>query len=109
MADAALVEMARSFGASDRQLFRKILVPSSAPMILGGLRIGLVRGVKGMIGGEMLVAMTGLGALARTYGNRFDAERALAILLVIMAVALVGAALIEALESRWAGWRSRRA
>lgn len=109
MADGALVAMARSFGAGDRQLFWKILLPSSAPMILGGLRIGLVRGVKGMIGGEMLVAMTGLGALARTYGNRFDAERALAILLVIMAIALVGAGLIEALEWRWAGWRSRRA
>jgi ABC-type nitrate/sulfonate/bicarbonate transport system permease component len=109
MADGALVAMARSFGAGDRQLFWKILVPSSAPMILGGLRIGLVRGVKGMIGGEMLVALTGLGALARTYGSRFDTERALAVLVVIMAVALVGAGRIEALEWRWAGWRDRRA
>lgn len=108
MADGALVAMARSFGAGDRQLFWKVVAPSSAPMILGGLRIGLVRAVKGMIGGEMLVAMTGLGALARTYGSRFDAERALAVLLVIMAVALAGAALIEALEWRWAGWRDRR-
>jgi ABC-type nitrate/sulfonate/bicarbonate transport system permease component len=107
MADAVLVDMARSFGAADRQLFWKVLVPGSAPLIFAGLRIGVVRAVKGMIGGEMLVAMTGLGALARTYGSRFDAERALAILLVITAVALVGARLIEALERRMVGGSRR--
>lgn len=100
MADGALVDMARSFGAADRQLFWKVLVPGSAPMIFAGLRIGMVRGVKGMIGGEMLVAVSGLGALVRTYGSRFDAERALAVLLVIMIVALGGARLMQALEGR---------
>jgi NitT/TauT family transport system permease protein len=98
MADGTLVDMARSFGAADRQLFWKVLVPSSAPMIFAGLRIGMVRAVKGMIGGEMLVAMSGLGALARTYGSRFDAERVLAVLLVTTVVALAGARLIQALE-----------
>ena len=98
MADGTLVDMARSFGAADRQLFWKVLVPSSAPMIFAGLRVGMVRAVKGMIGGEMLVAMSGLGALARTYGSRFDAERVLAVLLVTTIVALAGARLIQALE-----------
>ena len=87
LADSALVEMARAFGAGGRQLFWKVLVPGSTPMILTGLRIGMVRAVKGMITGEMLVAVSGLGALARIYGSRFDAERALAVLLVIVAVA----------------------
>jgi NitT/TauT family transport system permease protein len=107
MADGALVDMARSFGAADLQLFRKVLVPASAPMILAGLRIGMVRAVKGMIGGEMLIAVSGLGALARTYGSRFDAERALAVLLVIVVVALGGAGLVQALERRLVGWRDR--
>jgi NitT/TauT family transport system permease protein len=98
MADGALVDMARSFGAADRQLLWKVLVPGSAPMVFAGLRVGMVRAVKGMIAGEMLVAMSGLGALARTYGSRFDAERALAVLLVTTGVALAGARLIQALE-----------
>ena len=101
LADSALVEMARAFGAGGRQLFWKVLVPSSTPMILTGLRIGMVRAVKGTITGEMLVAVSGLGALARIYGSRFDAERALAVLLVIVAVALGGAGMIQALERRW--------
>jgi NitT/TauT family transport system permease protein len=98
MADPALVEMARSLGAASRQLFWKVLVPGSAPMIFAGLRVGMVRAVKGMIGGEMLIAMSGLGALARTYGSRFDAERVLAVLLVTTGVALVGGRLVQALE-----------
>lgn len=100
MVDGALVDMARSFGAADRQLFWKVLVPGSAPMIFAGLRIGMVRAVKGMIGGEMLVAVSGLGALARIYGSRFDAERGLAVVLLIMVVALGGARLIQTLEQR---------
>jgi NitT/TauT family transport system permease protein len=104
-ADGALVDMARSFGAADRQLFWKVLVPGSAPMIFTGLRIGMVRAVKGMVGGEMLIALSGLGALVRTYGSRFEAERVLAVLLVITAVALAGAGMIEMVERRLSGWR----
>jgi NitT/TauT family transport system permease protein len=107
MADAALIDMARSLGAAERQLFWKILVPGSAPMLFAGLRVGMVRAVKGMIGGEMLVAANGLGALARVYGSRFEAERALAVLLVVTLVALAGAELIRALEPRVVERRSR--
>ena len=85
---------------TERQLFWKVLVPGSAPMVFAGLRIGMVRAVKGMVGGEMLVAASGLGALARVYGSRFDAERALAVLLVVTLVALTGAELIRTLEPR---------
>jgi NitT/TauT family transport system permease protein len=105
MVDGALIDMARSFGAVDRQLFWKVLVPGSASMVFAGLRIGMVRAVKGMVSGEMLVAMSGLGALARVYGSRFDAERALGILVVVTLVALVGAGLIQALEHRVADRR----
>jgi ABC-type nitrate/sulfonate/bicarbonate transport system permease component len=67
----------------------------------------MVRAVKGMVGGEMLVAASGLGALARVYGSRFDAERTLAVLLVVTVVALAGAELVRALEPRVAARRSR--
>ena len=107
MADASLIDMARSFGAAERQLFWKVLVPGSAPMVFAGLRIGMVRAVKGMVGGEMLVAASGLGVLARVYGSRFDAERALAVLLVVTLVALAGAELIRAIEPRLVERKSR--
>ena len=47
--DGTLVEMARSFGANERQLFRKVILPGALPLIMAGLRIGMGRAVKGMI------------------------------------------------------------
>lgn len=47
-ADRSLVEMARSFGATRAQLYRHVLVLSALPEILAGVRLGAIRGVKGV-------------------------------------------------------------
>jgi NitT/TauT family transport system permease protein len=83
------IEMARAFGASERQLFWRVTLPASLPLVLTGLRTGLGRAAKGMINGEMYIALIGLGALIRRYGGRFDAERVLGVLLVIILVTLL--------------------
>lgn len=102
--DGTLLEMARSFGASERQLFWQVMLPAALPMTMAGLRIGMARAVKGMINGEMFIALIGLGALLRTYGGRFDAEKVLGILLYIVAVALIGAGLLQAIDRRVTYW-----
>lgn len=102
--DASCIEMARSFGAKERQLFLKILLPGAMPLTLAGLRLGMGRAVKGMINGEMFIALFGLGALLRTYGNRFDSEKVFAILLIVVSVALVCSAVVQTIERRLIRW-----
>jgi ABC-type nitrate/sulfonate/bicarbonate transport system permease component len=102
--DASYVEMARSFGARESQLFWKVLLPGSLPLTMAGARLGMGRAVKGMINGEMYIALFGLGALLRTYGSRFDAARVFAILLVVVAVALVCSSLVRVIERRLTRW-----
>jgi NitT/TauT family transport system permease protein len=102
--DAGLVEMARAFGASERQLLVRILIPGSLPMVMAGLRLGMGRAVRGMINGEMLIVLVGLGALVRQYGSRFDAASVFGILLVVIAVALVCTASVQWLERRVTRW-----
>jgi ABC-type nitrate/sulfonate/bicarbonate transport system permease component len=102
--DPALVEMARSFGATERQLFVRVLLPASLPMVFAGLRLGMGRAVKGRINGEMFIALVGLGALLHKYGGQFDAERVLGITLVVLAVALVLARLVQWLDRRLTAW-----
>jgi ABC-type nitrate/sulfonate/bicarbonate transport system permease component len=104
MLDANCLEMARSFGASERQLFWKVMLPGAVPMIMAGLRIGMARAVKGMINGEMLIALVGLGALIKTYGGRFEMDRVLGILMVVISVALVCTGLMQALDRRLTRW-----
>jgi len=87
-----LLEMASAFGASERDLFWKVRWPEARPIVSSGLRVGILYAVKGMVNGEMFIALSGLGGLIRTYGGRFEAANVLAILLVVIAVALACAA-----------------
>ncbi len=102
--DASTVEMARSFGATERQLFVKVLLPASLPLTMAGLRLGMGRGVKGMINGEMFIVVFGLGALLRTYGSRFVAEKVFAVLLVVVVVALVCTFVVQGIERHVTRW-----
>jgi NitT/TauT family transport system permease protein len=99
-ADRRLIEMARAFGASDWQLFRTVTLPAAMPSVLAGLRLGAARAVKGMVVGEMVIALSGLGAVLKAAGGRFDLEGVLSVLLVILAVSVGCNALIRTLESR---------
>jgi ABC-type nitrate/sulfonate/bicarbonate transport system permease component len=103
-ADPALVEMARSFGATKRQIFSRILLPASVVVLFAGIRLGMGRAVKGMITGEMFIAFVGLGGVVQKYGSQFDASKVLAITLVILAVALVMGGLVQAADRRMTQW-----
>lgn len=87
--DHELIEMARVFGARNEFVIaRKVLIRAALPLIFSGLRLGLGRSIKGMINGEILIAVVGLGGLSSRYGRSFDPEGVLAILLVVIIVAL---------------------
>jgi len=102
--DRTYVEMARAFGASERQLFWKVLLPGSLPLTMAGVRLGMDHAVKGMIGGEMFITLFGLGALLRRYGDRFDSPRLFAVLLVVVSVALACSAVVREVERRVTAW-----
>jgi len=100
----SLIEMGRSFCATDWQVFRRIVIPAAMPLIMAGLRLGMGRAVKGMINGEMFIAAVGLGALVMDAGRRFDAETILAVLLVIIIVAVATMQLVQLLDRRVTRW-----
>jgi NitT/TauT family transport system permease protein len=103
-ADPSLIEMGRSFGASDRQLFRKIMIWDALPLIMAGVRIGMSRAVKGMINGELFIALVGLGARLKTYQGAFNIEKVLAMLLTIIVVAAALTAIVQYIDRRLTGW-----
>jgi NitT/TauT family transport system permease protein len=105
--DSALEEMARAFGAREWQLLRAVVLPAALPLIMAGLRLGMGRAVKGMINGEMFIALTGLGAMIRTYGGRFEADRVLGVLLVIVTLAVTAVGSIQWMERRATRWAER--
>jgi NitT/TauT family transport system permease protein len=99
-ADRSLVEMARSFGANRRQLYAKVLLLSALPEILAGVRLGAIRGVKGVVIGQLLVAIIGVGELFEVYSNNFLMEEFWALVLMVFLFAFVISEAIAYLERR---------
>ena len=85
----SLVEMARSFGASPWQSFSRIYIWAALPEILSGIRLGLIRAVKGVVIGQLLVSIVGFGSLFELYSSRFLMEHFWALLFVLFIFAFV--------------------
>jgi NitT/TauT family transport system permease protein len=96
----SLVEMARSFGANPWQAFSRIYIWAALPEILAGIRLGVIRAVKGVVIGQILVSIVGFGALFKLYGSRFLMEHFWAALLVLFAFAFLLAEGLAWLERR---------
>lgn len=102
--DRSLTEMARSYGAGEAVIFFRIIVPAALPLVFAGIQLGVGRGVKGMINGEMFIALVGLGAVSQRFSGRFEAEGALAVALVILGVALILNFVIRGVDNRLNRW-----
>ncbi|MDQ0347326.1 ABC transporter permease [Ancylobacter vacuolatus] len=96
----SLVEMGRSYGASPWTLYGKIIFFAALPEILAGIRLGVVRGVKGVVIGQLLVAIIGYGELFELYSRNFDMENFWALTIILFAAAMGLSALIESIEKR---------
>ena len=83
----SLIEMARSFGASPMDAFFKIYFWAALPEILGGVRIGVIRAVKGVIIGQLLISIVGFGALFEIYASNFLMAQFWAVLIVLFGLA----------------------
>ena len=62
-ADKNMIEMGRAFSYNDREIFTKLVLPSSLKDIFVGARIGLGYAYRSIIAAEMLAASRGLGYL----------------------------------------------
>ena len=104
----SLVEMANSFGASPIQAFFKIYFWAALPEILGGVRIGIIRAVKGVIIGQLLISIVGFGALFELYSANFLMGHFWAVLIVLFAMAFSISEFLAYLERRVSYYASNR-
>jgi ABC-type nitrate/sulfonate/bicarbonate transport system permease component len=104
--DGVLVEMARSFGAREREVFFKIMLPAALPAIMAGVRLGMGRAVKGMVTGEMLLTLTGIGAMIMQYGSSFATDSLFAVILTILLLALLTMKAVQWIDRRLTGWKA---
>ncbi|MFD2115855.1 ABC transporter permease [Paenibacillus yanchengensis] len=106
--DSGYIKVVRLFGASRWQLFRKVILPGSFPVIIATLKVNVGLAWIGVIVGEFLVAKAGLGYLI-IYGFQvFNFTLVLSTLVVIAVVAVIMYQLVVWLERKLtAGYRER--
>lgn len=104
----SLVEMAHSFGASPMDAFFKIYFWAALPEILGGVRIGIIRAVKGVIIGQLLISIVGFGALFELYSANFLMGHFWAVLIVLFALAFTISEFLAYLERRVSYYAAKR-
>lgn len=104
--DKDLLEACRSFGAGNRDLFLRIMLPGSIPFIMTGLRLGTARGIMGIIMAEFFTAVSGLGGLIITYGNTFQMERLFVAVTVLTVLGGVLSELLKRVENFVAPWKT---
>jgi NitT/TauT family transport system permease protein len=103
-ADKQLIEMVRAFGATPSQVFWKVSLPAAMPFILAGLRLGVGRGLIGVVVGELFGARAGLGFLIVQASEVFDMPLLFAGILVLAGAGIVLTAAFRALERRLVPW-----
>jgi len=104
----SMIEMARSFGAKPLEAFFKIYFWAALPEILGGVRIGVIRAVKGVIIGQLLISIVGFGALFELYSSNFLMSHFWAVLVVLFAMAFSISEFLGHLERRVAYYAAKR-
>jgi NitT/TauT family transport system permease protein len=107
-ADRSLVEMARCFGATRRQLYIKVLFLSALPEILAGVRLGVIRGVKGVVIGQLLIAIIGVGELFELYSQHFLMEEFWALVIIVFTFAFAVSEVVAYFERRVEYYASSR-
>jgi NitT/TauT family transport system permease protein len=96
----SLEEMALSYGATPRQLYGKIILWAALPEILAGIRIGFIRGVKGVVIGQLLVSIIGYGELFELFSRNFLMAEFWALTVLLFAFAMIVAEAVGAIEKR---------
>jgi NitT/TauT family transport system permease protein len=103
--ERSLVEMARAFGAGEVTLFGRVYLPAALPAVMLGLRLGVVQAVKGMVVGEMLISLVGLGERLIYYGNTFLITELYAVILSVLLLALLAGYMAQACDRALVRWK----
>lgn len=100
-----LLTAARSFGASEWVLFKSVVMPSTLPFILTGLRSALGRALVGVLVGELYAATAGIGFMITVAGATFQTDKVFVGVLIFAVAGLVGTELIGKIEKHFERWR----
>ena len=100
-----LLNAARSFGASEWMVFKTVVIPSTIPFILTGLRLAVGRALVGVLVGELYAATAGIGFMITVAGATFQTDKVFVGVLIFAISGMIGMELLTKVERRFDKWR----
>jgi NitT/TauT family transport system permease protein len=104
-ADKLLINVVRSFGATEWDIARLVVVPNALPFIVVGLRLAIGRAVLGVVVSEFFGSQEGLGVVMVRAASGFKVDVVFAGLIVFAGLSLLMTGLVKLVEHRLTRWR----
>jgi NitT/TauT family transport system permease protein len=97
-------EVAKNYGASKRQVFTRVMLPASLPMIFTGIRLALGMSLIVVVGVEFLSANYGIGALIWNSWETFEIEKLYVGIFICAVLGLLFTLALKKVEERMIPW-----
>jgi NitT/TauT family transport system permease protein len=104
--DLAKIALARSYGASTMQIFRKVRFPLALPMIIVGLMVGAIFGMLTAVGAEIVGSGEGLGNRLMFYSSRIQMANFWAVIVILATMGILIYVFFYWVGKRWASWQA---
>lgn len=108
LTNGTLINVSKTFGASDFKIFWKVGVPSSLPMVFAGIRVALGNSWSTLVAAEMLAASAGLGYMIQVGRTVARPDIVIAGMVVIGAIGAVLSAILSKCEKYFLRWKVNR-
>ena len=105
--DAQLLRAARSYCATEWDLFRTIVLPSTVPFIIVGLRQGVALGLIGVVVGEFFAGSFGIGYLVGQAATMFETDLLFACVVIVATVGIGASIALQRIERHFQRWRPK--
>lgn len=105
MTDLSLIKAARSYGASEFQMFKEVIFPSALPLMITGIRLAIGRALIAVVVAEMLAGNIGIGYAIRHSSELFQTAEYLGYVVVLMIISVLLTELLKIIEKKLAPWR----
>ena len=104
--DLLLINVIRSFGGNEKDLYLKVILPSTMPYIIAGARLAIGRGLVGIIVGEFYAASEGIGFAITQAGDTYRLPDMFVGIIILALIAVGMTELMRKLELTVAPWRA---
>ena len=101
------IRVAKTLGATDSEIFRRVIVPLTVPHMLTALRVSLGVAWATLVAAELLAAQQGLGALIQNASSFFQLDTIYVGIICIGLIALVMDLLLRMVARRLVAWQER--